>query len=62
MKIFNAEFNGIYPVGNCCIIAAHNIDEARIIALNTIIHTDEIEISEINIDEPKVIIYLSGDY
>jgi hypothetical protein len=51
-----------YPVGSCLIIAAHNIDEARIIALNTVIHTKEITISEINIDEPKVIIYLSGDY
>ena len=62
MKIFSVEFDGMWPAGNCCIIAAHSLSDAQRITRNTIIHTDKIVVYEININNPKVIVYLSGDY
>ena len=62
MKIFKVKFEGLYPVGNCLIIAANTQQEAMGIAQKTIAHTNEIKIIEVEINESKVIVYLSGDY
>lgn len=62
MKIFKVDFKGIYPVGNCLIIAANNQDEATEIASKTIAHTKEFTVRELVIEKPCVIAYVSGDY
>lgn len=62
MKIFRVIFEGVYPVGNCLIIAAHNLYQAQKIAEKTILHTKDIKVFEVNINEQKVIEYLNGDY
>lgn len=62
LKIYRVEFDGMWPVGNCLILAAHNIEEANEMAKQTIRHTDKFEVSEVVIDKPMVIEYLSGDY
>jgi len=62
MKIYEVDFEGIYPVGNCLIIAAKNIEEATEIAKNTITHTNNIKVIEVNIKKSGVIVYLDGDY
>jgi len=62
MKIFEVDFTPLWPVGGCLIIAANNIEEATEIAKKTITHTQVKEVREIAINEPKVIIYQSGDY
>ena len=62
MKIFKVEFEGVWPVGNCLIIAANTQQEAMGIAQKTMTHTNEIKVIEVDINEPKVIVYLSGEY
>lgn len=63
LKIYEVEFKGMYPVGNCLIIAAINQQEAEKIAEETITHSSEfIIVKELKIKESQVIIYLSGDY
>ena len=61
MKIFKVKFKGVWPVGNCCIIAARNTKQARYIASKTL-YTSEFKVNEVDISEPCVIEYLSGDY
>ena len=62
MKLYEVEFAGMYPVGNCLVLAAEDIYEAITIAKETIKHTDEIDVREVNLDKSGVIVYLSGDY
>ena len=62
MKIYKVEFEPMWPVGCCCIIAANNPMEARSLAKETITHTDEIKVKEVKIDKPVVIEYQSGNY
>jgi hypothetical protein len=62
MKIYKVDFEPVYPVGCCLIIAANTIGEAKKIAARTIAHTKEFTVKEVKIDEPKVIEYQSGDY
>jgi hypothetical protein len=64
MKIFEVDFEGMYPVGNCLIIAARSQEEAEAMAKKEILHPQEepIVVREVNIKKPKVIVYLSGDY
>ncbi len=62
LKIYTVKFKGLYPVGNCLVIAAFNRREAEYIASQTIAHTDEFTVEEVILDKPKVIEYLSGDY
>lgn len=61
-KLFNVDFEGMWPVGNCLIIIANDKNEAEIIAKKTILHTSIFEITEVDMSESKVVIYLSGDY
>jgi len=39
MNLYEVEFEGICPVGNCLIIKANNLKEAKMIASKTIAHT-----------------------
>ena len=41
MNLYEVEFEGICPVGNCLIIKANNLKEAKMIASKTIAHTVE---------------------
>ncbi len=62
MKIYNVDFKAMYPVGNVLIISAENEEQAREIALKTIIHTKPERITEIDINTPCVVAYLSGEH
>lgn len=62
MKIFKVEFNPVYPVGCCLIIAANNITECEEIVGKTIKHTNTWKITEVDISSPCVIEYNDGDY
>ena len=62
MRIYSVEFEPMWPVPNGLIIAAHGIDECDKIARETITYTTEFTIKEIDITEPCVIFYESGDY
>ncbi len=62
MKVFRANFEPMYPVGGCCIIAARTLEGARKIAKSVITHTNVESIEEVYLDVPKVIEYLNGDY
>lgn len=62
LKIYRVEFNGMWPVGNCLVLAAYSIEQAQEMASKTIRHTDTFEVNELTINEPQVIEYLSGDY
>ncbi len=61
MKIYEVDFEPLYPVGNCLIIAANNEEEANRIALKTC-WTHIFTIKEVDISKPKVIMYLDGNY
>lgn len=62
LKIYRCEFKGMWPVGNCLILAAYNQEQAEEMAHKTITHTDKIVVNELDLKEPQVIEYLSGDY
>ena len=62
IKIYRVEFSGMWPVGNCLILAAFNQEQAEELAKKTIVHTDIMLVSEIVINKPQVIEYLSGEY
>jgi hypothetical protein len=62
IKIYRVEFEGMWPAGNCLVIAAYNLKQAEEIATKTIKHTDEFVVNELILNEPQVIEYLSGDY
>lgn len=61
-KIYKVGFSGVYPVGNCLIIAAYTQQQAEEIAKQTIRHTDKFEVKEFIVTEPCVIEYMSWDY
>ena len=62
MKLYKVDFEGICPVGNCLIILAEDVKEAKLIAQETIKHTKVKKIEEVKMDKSKVVVYLSGDY
>jgi hypothetical protein len=64
MKIFEVEFEPVYPIGCALIIAAETFEQARDMAYEQIEHRDKtpIVVKEVDISQPKVIVYLSGDY
>ncbi|WP_088656030.1 hypothetical protein [Geofilum rhodophaeum] len=62
LKLWNVEFEALYPVGSCLIILAYNKDEAKRIASQAIAHTSIFMVEEIMMDGPKIVIYQSGDY
>ena len=62
LKIYRVEFDGMWSVGNCLVLAAFNQEQAEEMAKKTITHTDKMVVNEITINEPQIIEYLSGDY
>lgn len=62
IKIYRCEFEGVWPVGNCLVLAAYDQEQAEEMAHKTITHTTEIVVSELEIKKPQIIEYLSGDY
>jgi hypothetical protein len=62
LKIYRVEFDGMWPVGNCLVLAAYSQEQAEEMTRNTIRHTDKFVVNEMTINEPQVIEYLSGDY
>jgi len=62
MNLYEVEFEGICPVGNCLIIKANNLKEAKMIASKTIAHTEEFTVKEVDMSKSGVVVYLSGDY
>lgn len=62
LKIFRVEFEGMYPVGNCLVLAAYNQEQAEEMTRKTIGHPDKFVVNELALKEPQIIEYLSGDY
>ena len=62
MKIFEVDFNPIYPVPYGLVIAANDIEEATKIAKETITFTEVRSVTEVDISKPKVIFYEDGNY
>lgn len=62
MKIYTVEFAPLWPVGCGLVIAAQDMDEAIRIASETIKHTQNFAVTEVDISLPCVIHYQSGDY
>ena len=63
MKIYQVEFEPMWPVPSGLIIIANNIDEARGLAEKTIEHVKDLEIKEIELTgKAQVLFYESGDY
>jgi hypothetical protein len=66
MKIFNIDFKGHWPVPHGLVIAAYDEDQARKMAENLLaedcLDPETMEISEVFIEEPKIIFFESGDY
>ena len=62
MKIYEVEFEGMYPVPNGLIICAEDWEEAHIIAEDTVKHTSVSGITEKDISKSGVLFYESGDY
>lgn len=62
MKLFNVTFEGMYPVGNCLLLLAESEFLAVEMARSTITHTDKFDVKEVDMNEPKIVIYLSGEY
>lgn len=62
LKIYRCEFDGLWPVGTCCIIAAYNQEQAELIAQDNIHHTIDITVTEVSINGPMVIECLDGNY
>lgn len=62
MKIYSVIFEGVCPVGNGLIIAAPDAETCKEIASQTITHTPDFSIQEVDISSPCVVYYDSGDY
>jgi len=61
-KLFEVDFQPIWPVGCCLIILADTLEEATEIAAKTITHVKNFTVTEISMDESKIVVYKSGDY
>ncbi len=62
MKFFEADFQAEWPVPCGLIIAAENEEQAMEIAEKTVTHTNVRSIREIDVTEPRVMFYRSGNY
>ena len=64
MKIYSIEFEGVYPVGNCLIIAATSKEQAYNIAITKITwqSLNLEDVKEVDISKPCVVEFLSGEY
>jgi hypothetical protein len=66
IKIFNADFRGHWPVPHGLVIAAYNEEQAKQMAVELLteenLNPETMDISEILVDEPKIIFFESGSY
>jgi hypothetical protein len=62
LKIYRVEFEPMYPVGCCLVLAAYSQEQAEQMARATIRHTQEMVVNEVYLEQPTIIEYLSGDY
>jgi len=62
MEVYEVEFEGLYPVGNCLIIKANSKKRAEKIARQTITHTSKFVIKKVPMNKEGVVVYLSGCY
>ena len=62
LKIYEIEFNPMWPVPSGLIVLARTNAEAMKIAKETITHTEPVKATLIKADKPKVVFYESGDY
>ena len=62
LRLWNVDFEPMYPVGSCLILLAYDEEEAKRIASMTIRHTSVFTVEEIPMFAPSVVIYQSGDY
>jgi hypothetical protein len=66
MKIFNIDFRGHWPVPHGLIVAAYDEDQARKLAVDLLteenLDPETMEISEVFVEEPKIIFFESGQY
>ena len=49
LKIYRVEFEGMYPVDNCLVLAAYNQEQAEEMTSKTITHTDEFVVNELTL-------------
>lgn len=62
MNLYSVDFEAVHPVGNCLIILAKDLREAKKIAKETIKHTTEFTVEKVNMKKSGVVVYQSGDY
>ncbi len=62
MKLYEVDFEGVWPVGNCLVLKAKDAAEAQKIVSETIKHTQQVMIKEVDMSKSGVVVYLSGDY
>lgn len=62
LKIYEIDFDPMWPVPSGLIVLARTNSEAMKIAYETIKHTQPIKATLIKADKPKVVFYESGDY
>ena len=62
LKIYEIEFEPMWPVPSGLIVLARTNAEAMKIAKETIIHAEPEKATLIKADKPKVVFYESGDY
>ena len=62
MKLFNVEFMGMHPVGNCLVIAAESSEAAYKRATELVTWSD-VSIEEIKLtDKTQTIAFVDGEY
>lgn len=61
LKLYEAKFEGMWPVGSGLIILAENEARAMEIAEETVLHAPIEDIKELEIKE-GVVFYMSGEY
>ncbi len=61
LKLYTVEFEPVCPVGCCLVLLAHDTEEAKAIARQTITHTSVFEVKEVKM-HAGVVEYMSGDY
>lgn len=64
LKIYRVEFEPLYPVGGCLVLAAIDQEQAEELAVKTLSRDGIIKfvVNEVTPTEPGIIEYLSGNY
>lgn len=62
LRLYEIDFEPMWPVNSGLIILARTNKEAMKIAKETIAHTEPIKATIIKLDKPGVVFYESGNY